>query len=307
MKSFQPELQATAKDLSEVKQVTEAGADAVIIGDQAYGLRVAGDFTLDEIAEATTYLHGQNKRVYVLVNAIFHNDHLVTLPDYLRELEQLEVDGIICGDPSIFQIIKDIELKTPITWNPETLSTNYQTLRYWHEKGLSRAILSNELALDAIKEIKEQVTFPIEIQVHGMTCIFQSKRKLVRNYYQHIDQPYDPDKNLFLKQEKKDETHYPVYEDVNGTHIMSNEDLAMVDYLDLILEAGIDGLKINGLLKTTDYNQQIVAIYRDAIDTYLVDPTAYELKKSDWKQQILAIQPEDRKLNTGFYFKEQIY
>ncbi|MCZ0701917.1 putative protease [Natronobacillus azotifigens] len=305
--SFQPELQATAKDLDEVKRLAEAGADALIIGHQDYGIRVAGDFTIDQIAEATTYLHEQNKRIYLLVNAIFHNEHIETLPSYLRELERLNVDGIVCGDPSIFQMIKDIDLSIPLTWNPETLSTNYQTLRFWHQRGLSRAILSNELALDAIKEIKQAVSFPIEIQVHGMTCIFQSKRKLVRNYYQHIDKAYDSDKPMFLKQEKKDETHYPVYEDVNGTHIMSNEDLAMVDYLDAILEAEIDGLKINGLLKSTDYNEKIVKIYREAVDTYLKDPASYQMKKTGWKQQIFAIQPEDRKLDTGFYFKEQIY
>lgn len=304
---IQPELQVTAKDFDEVKRLAEAGADAIIIGHQDYGIRVAGDFSIDQIKEATTYLHEQNKRLYVLVNAIFHNQHLEILPKYLNQLEEIQVDGIICGDPSIFQMINDLSLSIPLTWNPETLSTNYETLRFWHKRGLKRAILSNELSLEAIKQIKAQVSFPVEIQVHGMTCIFQSKRKLVRNYYKHINKPYNMDKPMFIKEDKKDETHYPIYEDVNGTHIMSDEDLVMIDHLDLILEAGIDGLKINGLMKSTDYNEKIVKLYRDAIDTYQSNRTDYQYKKAGWKQEIYSIQPEDRKIGTGFYFKEQIY
>ncbi|WP_117169418.1 peptidase U32 family protein [Paraliobacillus sediminis] len=306
-KLYQPELLVTARDITEVKALANAGADAIIIGHQHYGLRVAGDFSIADIAEATSYLHQANKKVYILVNAIFHNAILKTLPLYINQLAELQVDGIICGDPSIFTVMEELEHKIPITWNPETLSTNYQTLMYWHQKGIKRAILSNELALDAIKEIKKELSFPIEVQVHGMTCIFQSKRKLVRNYYSHIDLPYDPDLSFHLKETKEEDTHYPVYEDENGTHIMSNEDLCMIDQLEHVLDTKMDGLRINGLLHSRSYNIEVVAMYRDAVDTYLEDPVTYHLKKVGWKQKLYKIQPEARKLNTGFYFKEQIY
>ena len=306
-RSYQPELQATARDIYEVKALANAGADAIIIGHQNFGLRVTGDFTITEIEEATNYLHGINKKVYILVNAIFHNDILHELPEYLKQLAAIKVDGIICGDPSIFPMVEELELDIPITWNPETLATNYQTLKYWYKKGIKRAILSNELALDAIEEIQTNVPFPIEIQVHGMSCIFQSKRKLIKNYYAHTDQSYDIDKTFHMKETKEENTHYPIFEDVNGTNIMSDHDLCMIDQLAPILDAKIDGLRINGILKTREYNSAILAMYRDAIDTYLEDQEKYHLKKAGWKQEIYKIQPDDRKLDTGFYFKEQIY
>ncbi|WP_067836331.1 peptidase U32 family protein [Amphibacillus sediminis] len=307
MNLYKPELLATAKDLEEVKRLAQAGADAILIGHQQFGNRVAGDFELSDIKEAIDLLHAMNKKAYIQVNAIFHNQHLEALPDYLTALERDGVDGIIAGDQSIFQIKRDLNLTTPLTWNPATLSTNYQTLNYWHQRGMDRAALSNELSLDAVIEIKEHVSCPIEIQVHGMTCIFQSKRKLVRNYYQHIDKSYEQDQVRYIKEDKKADSHYPIFEDINGTHIMSTEDLVMIDYLDLILSAQIDGLKIEGMMKSTDYNERIVILYREAIDTYLTDPELYQIKKAGWKQSIYQTQPNQRKIGTGFYFKEQIY
>lgn len=307
MSSYKPELQVSARNLEEVKRLAHAGADAIFVGNQQFANRQPGNFTIDQIQEATEWLHNQGKKIYVMINAIYHNQHLELLPTYLKNLERLKVDGIVAGDQSIYQILRDIECSIPLTWNPETLSTNYQTLNFWAQRGLSRATLSNELSLDAVIKIKENVEFPIEMQVHGMTNIFHSKRKLIRNYYAQIDETYDRSKTRFIKENRKPETHYPIFEDLNGTHIMSNEDLVMVDYLDQILDAKIDGLYIEGILKTINYNEEIVSIYREAIDMYLTDPATFETKKTAFKQMISDIQPDDRQLNTGFYFKEQIY
>ena len=308
-----PELVSTARDLKELKLLADAGADAFTIGHQKYGLRVTGDFDINDIRQAVDYLHPIDKKVFVVTNAILHNDNLTDFPDYLIQLEEIGVDGIICGDPTVFPILDEIDSQLSVFWNPETLATNYETLKYWQTKGIKRAILSNELALDAIIDIKNELTLPIEIQVHGMTCIFQSKRKLVTNYYNYIkeknnQETYSEAKQLHLKQFKEDDSHYPVYEDFNGTHIMSNEDLSMIEYLQPIIDAGIDSVRINGLFKSGEYMEKIVSIYRKAIDLYCSSPTNnYLSKRETFKQQINAIQPKDRQLDTGFYFKEQIY
>ncbi|WP_138417103.1 peptidase U32 family protein [Aquibacillus sediminis] len=310
MSNYQPELIATARDIEEVKTVAEAGADAVVIGHERYGLRVAGNFDVTAIGQAVQHLHACNKKVYVLTNAIFHNDIVQELPDYFTGLAELEVDGIICGDPSVFPILNELDVDLDVFWNPETLSTNYETLKYWETKGIKRAILSNELALDAIATIKEKINVPVEIQIHGMTCIFQSKRKLVTNYYNYIetDEQLKQDiksKNMHLRQSNETDTHYPVYEDINGTHIMSNEDLCMIEHLQEIMDARVDSLRINGLFKSREYQQKAVALYREAIDRHQDIITDYQ--KHQLKQQIVTMQPNDRKLDTGFYYKEQIY
>ncbi|WP_186577733.1 peptidase U32 family protein [Aquibacillus kalidii] len=306
--SYRPELITTARDMEELKQLANIGADALTVGHQHYGLRVAGDFSLFDIKEAVQFLHASNKKLYVLTNAIFHNERLETLPAYLQELDKLQVDGIICGDPSIFPILNEMDLNLSIHWNPETLSTNYETLNYWHSKGISRAVLSNELSIEAIKEIKNKLSIPVEIQVHGMTCIFQSKRKLVSNYYNYIGDSSGVDgKQLHLKQFKEADSHYPIFEDCNGTHIMSNEDLCMMEFLQDIFLAEIDCVRINGMYKSRDYQEKIVSLYRTAIDTWISDQDKFNQLTETWKHQIIQIQPDERKLDTGFYYKEQIY
>lgn len=306
MNVYKPELQVSARNMEELMRLADAGADAVFIGNQVFANRHPGNFDLADIKIAKDWLHNRDKKIYVLVNAIYHNHHLETLPTYLEKLEELKVDGIVAGDQSIFQILRDIDSELDLIWNPETLSTNYQTLNFWHHRGMKRASLANELSLESVIEIKNQVQFPIDIQVHGMTNIFQSKRKLVRNYYNQIEQDYDPRTHRYIKESRKSETHYPIFEDANGTHIMSTEDLVMIEHLDQILDAKIDGLYIEGLLKPIDYNEKIVSLYRKAIDIYLSDSNRYQKKKQAFKEAILTIQPEKRKLHTGFYFKEKI-
>jgi putative protease len=107
-----------------------------------------------------------------------------------------------------------------------------------------------------------------------------------------------------VEAERQDE-HFPVYEDSNGTHIMSSEDLCMLENLHELMEAGIDSLKIEGLLKSPEYNSTVVAIYRKAIDAYAADPDHWY--DPAWLEEIAAIQPPDRPLDYGFFYKEQVY
>lgn len=306
------ELLATAKNLHELNQVIDAGADAVKIGHQKYGLRLPGDFELAEIQKATEYAHAKQKKVYVALNGIFHNEIFDALPEYLNKLQDFKVDGIICGDPSIFIVIKEQDIQIPIHWNPETLATNYQTLGYWMTKGAKRVVLSNELQLENVAQMKQKLPIAIEVQAHGMTCIFQSKRDLVSNYYKEInndgsEKNTTQESKLYMKEYGKADTHYPIFEDCNGTHIMSDADICMIDNLDLLIQAGVGSLRMDSILKTSDYHVSTVRIYREAIDLYYKNPEAYKLSKNAFKENILALQPKERKIDTGFYFKEQIY
>ncbi|WP_226034761.1 peptidase U32 family protein [Aquibacillus saliphilus] len=308
-----PELVATARDVEEAKQLIEAGADAIRIGHQQYGLRVSGDFELNDIKKTVKYSHDRNKKVYIVTNAIFHNANVDKLPNYLDCLVDIEVDGIICGDPSIFPILTETNINLPIHWNPETLSTNYDTLAFWQSKGINRALLSNELGMDAVLEIKDRLTLPVEVQVHGMTCIFQSKRKLVTNYYNYIN-PTEligveelNDKKLYIKQIKESDSNYPIFEDCNGTHVMSNEDICMIEHLEPLIKGGVDSLRINGILNSREYNSKIVELYRKAINLCCDSTDGYHRNKGIFKHEIEKIQPAYRILDTGFYYKEQIY
>ncbi|MCF6093998.1 U32 family peptidase [Microaerobacter geothermalis] len=305
-----PELLTTARNIDELIKVIEAGADAVNIGHERYGLRLPGNFSLNDIEQAVPLAHDKGAKVYVSVNNLMHHEILAELPQYISSLDQVGVDAIVFGDPAVLVTAAEVAPHLSLHWNTETTSTNYETVNYWAQKGASRAILARELSLEAVLEIKKRVNIEIQAQIHGMTCIFHSKRELVSNYmrYQGKEAGDIPSKgrNLFLKEAKRSDERYPVFEDSSGTHIMSMDDICMLEHLPAFIDGGIDSLKIEGILKPMDDHVQIVGIYRQAIDRYVEDSEGYQIDDR-WMQVIRELQPENRPLSTGFYFKDLIY
>lgn len=306
-----PELLVTPKTTADIIPLIEAGADAFVIGEQRYGLRLAGEFDREAVKEAIRLAHSKGKKVYVAMNAIFHNEKVDELSDYLRFLDENHADAVIFGDPAVLMAAREAAPGLPLHWNTETTATNWFTCNYWGTKGAKRAVLAREINMDAIVEIKEHAEVEIEVQVHGMTAMFQSKRTLIGNYFNYqgrnmkVDSLKD-DKGLFLHDPERN-AKYPIFEDENGTHIMSPNDICIIDELAEMLEAGVDSFKIDGILKNSDYIIEVTKLYRQAIDLYAVNPELYEDKKDDLLQKAEELQPANRMLDTGFFFKETVY
>lgn len=304
-----PKLLVTPTKLEDIVPLVEAGADAFVIGEQRYGLRLAGEFKQESLADAVDIIHQHGKKVYVAVNALFHNDLLPMLREYLLFLQELDVDAVIFGDPAVLMFAREVAPKLALHWNAETTATNYFTCNYWGERGARRAILARELNLDAVLEAKENAKVEIEVQVQGMTCMFQSKRKLIDNYFNFQGKDLvkvGSEQWTYLYDPERD-NQYPIFQDVSGTHIMSPSDICMIDELPDLVNAGIDALKVDGVLKDRQYLVAVTKLYRTAIDLLLMDVDQYHLAKADLYKQVEALQPSGRPLDTGFYFKETVY
>lgn len=305
------EIVVTPCTVQHAKDVLHAGADAVVIGEQQFGLRLAGEFSLEDIALVKEYANAHGKKVYVAMNALYHNDRVDALNPYMQKLNELGVDGIYFGDPAVIMAHRETGNQIPLFWNPEQTATNYFTANYWGERGATRAYLARELSMDEMIEIKENAEVEVEVQIHGVTCIFQSKRPLLGHYYLYQEKALpvenrDSAKNKLLYDKERD-NRYPIYEDVNGTHIFSPNDMCMIDELDELLDAEIDAFRIEGNLQTEEYTVVVTGLYREAIDTYLRSPKEYREKKQQWFKTIEALQQAHRPLDTGFFFKESVY
>lgn len=305
------ELLVTPKSLAHMETLIDIGADAFVIGEQKFGLRLAGEFKRDDIKKAVALAHENDKKVYVAVNGIFHNYHLNALEDYINYLHELEVDRIIFGDPAVVMYVKNQENPIPLNWDAETIVTNYFQCNYWGKKGAKRAVLARELNLDEIISIKEKANVEIEVQVHGMTCMFQSKRLLLGNYYTFQDRQMkiqrDNSEHELLLYDEERENKYPVFEDYNGTHIMSPNDICLIEELEPLFQANIDSFKIDGVLQSEEYINVVTRQYREAIDLYNEDPEAYEDEKFILVDPIEEIQPEHRPFDEGFLYKQTVY
>lgn len=305
------ELLVTPLSVNDILPLAEAGADAFVVGEQRYGLRLAGEFNREQVKQAIELAHSKEKKVYVAMNAIFHNEKMDELSDYIKFAAEANADAIIFGDPAVLMTAREAAPEMKLHWSTETLGTNWFSCNYWGEKGAKRAVLAREVNMDSIVEIKENAEVEIEVQVHGMSCMFQSKRSLLGNYYEYQGKVMEienrkMEKNMFIH-DKERENKYPIFEDENGTHIMSPNDICIIDELQELLEAGVDSFKIDGILKSSDYIIAVTKAYREAIDLFFEDPDQYDDKKDELLEAVEAVQPENRKLDTGFFFKETVY
>lgn len=308
--SNKPELLVTASSLEELRRLAAAGADAFLIGEERFGMRLPGDFDLNMIAEAVNDSHSQGKRVYVAVNNLMTNDVLAELPGYIAGLRDAGVDGIEFGDPAVLSTVREIAPEMKLHWNAEMTSTNSSTANYWGRKGASRVVLARELNMDEITGMMDKLQVEAQVQVHGMTNIYHSKRRLVNSYMEHQGRKVEGDlglgRGLFLIETERRDEKFPIYEDTNGTHIMSSEDICILEDLHLLLEAGVQSLKIEGILKPTTYNEAVVRAYRYAIDQYAANPEEYEFDEQ-WLDEVRELQDPERELAFGFFYKEQVF
>ena len=304
-----PELLATAGSLEELERVVRAGADAVEIGEARWGLRLAGSFPPADLREAVAIARGFGAKVYVAVNGLMDNRLAEELPGYLKELERLQVDAVVFGDPAVPEAVREYAIRLRLHWGGEMTAVNSAAARFWAERGASRVLAARELNLEELHAFRRNIGIELQVQVHGATNIYHSRRKLVRSYLEHLGiggADTGRDAGLFLTERERPGLRLPIYEDEHGTHIMSPDDICLLEVLDELLREPIDSLKVEGLLKSPDYNETAVRSYRAAIDAWCTDPAGYRFNP-EWLEAIRALQDPGRELTYGFLFKEQVY
>ena len=186
----QPELLAPAGTLDHLHVALAYGADAVYAGQPRYSLRVRNNSFKDvtALAQGIEETHRQGKQFYLVSNISPHNNKVRS---YLRDLEpviELQPDALIMSDPGLIMLVRERWPDQPIHLSVQANAVNWATVEFWRRQGISRVILSRELALDEIREIREQVpTMELEVFVHGALCIAYSGRCLLSGYMTHRD------------------------------------------------------------------------------------------------------------------------
>ena len=171
------ELLSPAGDLERLKIALLYGADAVYIGGRDYSLRAnAKNFSLDDMAEAVSYAHSMQKKVYVTVNIVPHNKDLEGLEDYLKKLDNIGVDAIIVSDISIMLLHKRLGLKMELHISTQASIYNYETVKFYQSLGAKRVVLAREANKENIKMIKDKTGVDIECFIHGAMCTSFSGR-----------------------------------------------------------------------------------------------------------------------------------
>ncbi|KOF56092.1 MULTISPECIES: peptidase U32 family protein [Clostridium] len=304
-----PEILAPAGNLEKLKTAIEYGADAVYLGGSKLNLRAFADnFGSDELKQGIDFAHSLGKKVYVTLNVFPHNEDLIGLEDYLKELYNLKVDAILVSDPGIIMTAKEVVPELELHLSTQANNVNWKSALFWHKQGVKRIVLAREMSLEEIKEIRRNLpeTCEIEAFVHGSMCISYSGRCLLSNYMTGRDsnrgQCAQPCRYKYaLVEEKRPGQYFPIMEDDKGTYIMNSKDLCMIEHIPDLVESGINSLKIEGRMKSAYYVASVVKAYREALDKYFENPSEY---KFDPKWMDYLMKPSHRGYCTGFYYGE---
>ena len=261
------ELLAPAGSLERLKIALLYGADAVYIGGRDYSLRAnAKNFSIDEIKEACDYAHSMNKKVYVTVNIVFHNEDVNGLVDYLYKLEECSVDAIIVSDPLVINIVKENKINIPIHISTQYSTVNYEAVKFFKKMGVERVVLGRETSRDEIKEIIDKTGVEVETFVHGAMCASYSGRCVLSNYFTNRDanrggcaQICRWNFDLYGDNEKID---------TDTQFTMCSKDLCMLENLSDMIDIGISSLKVEGRMRSIYYIATVINTYRRAIDDY---------------------------------------
>ena len=253
------ELLAPAGDLERLKLAFHYGADACYIGGKDFSLRAnAKNFSLEDIKEAVTYAHLLNKKVYVTVNIVFHNEDLDGLIKYLKDLSYIGVDAVIVSDIAVINIINENNIDLEVHLSTQASTLNSYAASFWKNLGVKRIVLAREASKEDIKAIKENTGLDLEVFIHGAMCTSFSGRCVLSNYTTNRDSNRGGCAQVcrWMFDIKNSD----------NTFMMMPKDLCMANYIKDLIDLGVNSFKVEGRMRSVYYVASIIMTYRELID-----------------------------------------
>ncbi|WP_323002851.1 U32 family peptidase [Denitromonas sp.] len=284
-----PELLAPAGSLAMLDTAFAYGANAIYAGQPRYSLRVRNnDFgDIDVLAQGIARTHALGHRFFLVSNIYPHGAKLKTYLDDMAPAIALKPDAMIMSDPGLILMVRETWPEMEIHLSVQANTVNAAAVRFWKQAGIARVILSRELSLDQIAEIRQACPdTELEVFVHGALCIAYSGRCLLSGYFNHRDpnqgtctnscrwdfnvkpaaEDASGDVYVIEEREKRQGSYMPIEEDEHGTYVLNSKDLRAIEHVQRLVEIGVDSLKIEGRTKSPYYVARTCQTYRQAID-----------------------------------------
>ncbi|MGM0219087.1 peptidase U32 family protein [Enterococcus sp. AZ126] len=296
------ELIATAESIEQAEALLSVGVDTLYIGEEMFGLRLPTSFSREEQQIVTKKAHDFGKKVTVALNGIMHPEKMKKVPEYLAFLQEIKVDQVTVGDPGIVFVMQRDKIDIPYIYDGETLVTSSRQINFWAKRGAIGAVLAREVPFEEMKAMNENLMVPAEVLVYGATCIHQSKRPLLQNYYNFTKnaESAGKERGLFISEPKKEETHYSIYEDSHGTHIFADNDVNLIGELDKLHEHNYTKWKLDGIYAPGESFVEIATLFVEAKEKIEAGLWSEEQAQKAI-EKIEELHPENRGLDIGFF------
>ena len=295
------ELLAPAGDIERLKINLLYGADAVYIGGQQYSLRAnATNFSIEQIKESCDFAHKLNKKVYLTLNIVFHNEDMDGVEDYIKQVVEAGIDAFIVSDPFIISHIKENYPNVEAHLSTQNGACNYKSVEYFKSEGINRVVLARELNKEQIKEIVEKTGVDIEVFIHGAMCTCFSGRCALSNYVTNRDANRGGCAQVcrfaFGIDEEKEFT-------------LATKDLNMARHIKELIDIGVRSLKVEGRMRSIYYLATVIGTYREIIDR-IYDNTLTEERMKVLEERLSRV--ANREVSTHYFtheadFSDQYY
>jgi putative protease len=291
-----PELVAGVRNPATLS-VCKDHADAVYFSIDRFSLRArARDITLDNLDTFTEQVKDSSPKAYLAINTVIYPEDLPAVDAVVEAAASAGVDAVIAWDPAVITRALDCGLGVHISTQANV--SNWQAAEFYRKLGASRVILSRELTLGQIKDIKQHTDIELEVFVHGAMCQAVSGRCYLSAYLLGRSgncgdciQPCRWQWTLHGENGGLVE--------LGGKYLLSARDLCMIEYVPELIDAGVDAFKIEGRLRNPGYAAVVSRCYREALDCCL-DGSFTRERAQQWKEQMAAVY--NRGFSTGFYF-----
>ncbi|MGG1877281.1 DUF3656 domain-containing protein [Paenibacillus cisolokensis] len=262
------ELLAPAGDWDCMRAAVANGADAIFFGVEKFNARArANNFRMDELPEIMAFLHSYGVKGFLTFNILVFENELVEAKELIDACVDAGVDAVIVQDLGLVKLIREISPDFPIHGSTQMTITSPEAVEFTKPFNMERVVLGRENNLKQIQKIGEQAKLPMEVFVHGALCVSYSGQCLTSEMWggrsanrgecaQACRLPYD----LIVDGEPK-----PMGD---VAYLLSPKDLAAIDLMPELIEAGVTSFKIEGRLKSPEYVANVVSKYRKAIDRY---------------------------------------
>ncbi len=293
-----PELMAPAGDMTMLTTAVNAGADAIYFGVGKLNMRAkAKNFSLDELKNVSEYCRSKNVKTYLTLNTIIYEDEVDEIENIIRQAKKNKIDRIICWDLGVIEICNKYDM--PFAVSTQASISNSISLETYKKLGAERVVLARECSLEEIKKIRAKTDLEIEVFIHGAMCISISGRCFMSHHLfnksANRGECVQPCRREFKVIDKTTDKELIIGDD----YILSPKDLCTIEFIDKLIEAGIDSFKIEGRKRSPEYVHTVVSVYRKAIDLYFEGKLTTKIKHNFLKE---LEEVYNRGFSPGFYF-----
>ena len=287
------ELLSPAGDLERLKVTLLYGADAVYLGGKLYNLRAnATNFSLEDLKEGCQFAHKLGKTVFLTLNIVFHNEDILGVNDYIRDVVEAGIDAFIVSDLAIIRYIKQHYPQVEVHLSTQASTMNYEAALFYKSMGVDRIVLARELSKDEIKEIIDKASIDIEVFIHGAMCTCVSGRCSLSNYVTNRDANRGGCSQV---------CRFAFTTDDGSNFTMATKDLNMARYVSELIEMNVTSMKVEGRMRSLYYLATVIGAYRKIIDNYYNHTLTDEVLN---KQEKILDRVANREVSTHYYLKE---